>query len=205
MRGEIYLTRKNFDKINKLREEEGLDPFMNPRNTASGSLKMQDSGEVRKRGLSSVLYQFISDEIPAETHWDLLQKAQSWGFKTSQQVKLCKTLDEVKEFITFWDTERHNLPFEIDGIVLKVNSLQQQRQLGYTAKSPRWAMAYKFKAEKVETELQSVSYQVGRTGAITPVANLKPILLAGTIVKGPHCIMKISSKSLTFMKMISYT
>lgn len=183
MRGEIYLTRKNFDKINKLREEEGLDPFMNPRNTASGSLKMQDSGEVRKRGLSSVLYQFISEEIPAETHWELLQKAQSWGFKTSQQAKLCRTMDEVKEFITFWDTERHHLPFEIDGIVLKVNSLQQQRQLGYTAKSPRWAMAYKFKAEKVETELQSVSYQVGRTGAITPVANLKPVLLAGTIVK----------------------
>jgi DNA ligase (NAD+) len=183
MRGEIYLTRKNFDKLNALREEEGLDPFMNPRNTASGSLKMQDSAEVRKRSLSSVLYQFISDEIPAETHWELLQKAQGWGFKTSQQAKLCKTLDEVKEFITFWDTERHNLPFEIDGIVLKVNSLQQQRQLGYTAKSPRWAMAYKFKAEKVETELQSVSYQVGRTGAITPVANLKPVLLAGTIVK----------------------
>jgi DNA ligase (NAD+) len=183
MRGEIYLTRKNFDKLNVLREEEGLDPFMNPRNTASGSLKMQDSAEVRKRSLSSVLYQFISDEVPAETHWELLQKAQSWGFKTSQQAKLCTTLDEVKEFITFWDTERHNLPFEIDGIVLKVNSLQQQRQLGYTAKSPRWAMAYKFKAEKVETELQSVSYQVGRTGAITPVANLKPVLLAGTIVK----------------------
>ncbi|SMO84416.1 DNA ligase (NAD+) [Chryseobacterium rhizoplanae] len=183
MRGEIYLTRKNFDKINKLREEEGLDPFMNPRNTASGSLKMQDSAEVRKRGLSSVLYQFISEDIPAETHWELLQKAQSWGFKTSQQAKLCKTMTEVQEFITFWDTERHNLPFEIDGIVLKVNSLQQQRQLGYTAKSPRWAMAYKFKAEKVETELQSVSYQVGRTGAITPVANLKPVLLAGTIVK----------------------
>jgi len=183
MRGEIYLTQKNFDKINKLREEEGLDPFMNPRNTASGSLKMQDSAEVRKRGLSSVLYQFISDEVPAETHWELLQKAQSWGFKTSQQAKLCKTMAEVQEFITFWDTERHNLPFEIDGIVLKVNSLQQQRQLGYTAKSPRWAMAYKFKAEKVETELQSVSYQVGRTGAITPVANLKPVLLAGTIVK----------------------
>ncbi|MEG0928643.1 NAD-dependent DNA ligase LigA [Chryseobacterium sp.] len=183
MRGEIYLTRKNFDKLNKLREEEGLDPFMNPRNTASGSLKMQDSAEVRKRSLSSVLYQFISEEVPAETHWELLQKAQGWGFKTSQQAKLCKSLDEVKEFITFWDTERHNLPFEIDGIVLKVNSLHQQRQLGYTAKSPRWAMAYKFKAENVETELQSVSYQVGRTGAITPVANLKPVLLAGTIVK----------------------
>jgi len=183
MRGEIYLTRKNFDKLNKLREEEGLDPFMNPRNTASGSLKMQDSAEVRKRSLSSVLYQYISEEVPAETHWELLQKAQGWGFKTSQQAKLCSTMDEVKEFINFWDAERHNLPFEIDGIVLKVNSLQQQRQLGYTAKSPRWAMAYKFKAEKVETELKSVSYQVGRTGAITPVANLKPVLLAGTIVK----------------------
>ncbi|WP_370900924.1 NAD-dependent DNA ligase LigA [Chryseobacterium gossypii] len=183
MRGEIYLTRKNFDKINKQREEEGLGPFMNPRNTASGSLKMQDSTEVRKRGLSSVLYQYVSEEAPAETHWELLEKAKSWGFKTSQQAKLCVTLDEVKEFISFWDNERHNLPFEIDGIVLKVNSLKQQRQLGYTAKSPRWAMAYKFKAERVETELLSVSYQVGRTGAITPVANLKPVLLAGTIVK----------------------
>jgi DNA ligase (NAD+) len=183
MRGEIYLTRKNFDKINKLREEEGSDPFMNPRNTASGSLKMQDSGEVRKRRLSSVLYQFVSDEIPVETHWELLHQAKTWGFKISDQAKLCKNLDEIKEFINFWDIERHNLPFEIDGIVLKVNSIKQQRQLGYTAKSPRWAMAYKFKAEKVETELQNVSYQVGRTGAITPVANLKPVLLAGTVVK----------------------
>ncbi|WP_295213533.1 NAD-dependent DNA ligase LigA [uncultured Chryseobacterium sp.] len=183
MRGEIYLTRKNFDKINKQREEDGLDPFMNPRNTASGSLKMQDSGEVRKRGLSSVLYQYISEEVPAESHWELLEKAKSWGFKTSQQARLCKTMAEVQEFITFWDLERHNLPFEIDGIVLKVNSLKQQRQLGYTAKSPRWAMAYKFKAEKVETRLDKVTYQVGRTGAITPVANLKPVLLAGTIVK----------------------
>lgn len=183
MRGEIYLNRKNFDKINKQREEDGLDPFMNPRNTASGSLKMQDSAEVRKRGLSSVLYQFISGEIPAETHWELLEKAKGWGFKTSQQARLCTTMKEVQEFITYWDIERHHLPFEIDGIVLKVNSLKQQRQLGYTAKSPRWAMAYKFKAEKVETELLSVAYQVGRTGAITPVANLKPVLLAGTIVK----------------------
>ena len=184
IRGEIYLTRKNFDKINKSREEEGLDPFMNPRNTASGSLKMQDSAEVRKRGLSAVLYQYISDEFPAETHWDLLAKAKSWGFKVSEdQAKLCRTLDDVKTFINYWDTERHHLPFGIDGIVLKVNSLKQQKLLGYTAKSPRWAMAYKFKAEKVETELLSVSYQVGRTGAITPVANLKPVLLAGTIVK----------------------
>ncbi len=183
IRGEIYLTRKNFDKINKRREEEGLDPFMNPRNTASGSLKIQDSAEVRKRGLSAVLYQYISGEFPAKTHWELLQKAKSWGFHISHQAKLCKTLDEVKEFITYWDTARHQLGFDIDGIVVKVNDLAQQKNLGYTAKSPRWAMAYKFKAEKVETELQAVTYQVGRTGAITPVANLKPVLLAGTVVK----------------------
>ena len=184
IRGEIYLTKKNFEKINKSREEEGLDLFMNPRNTASGSLKMQDSAEVRKRSLSAVLYQYIAEEFPAETHWELLSKAKKRGFKVSEdQAKLCKNLEEVKNFINYWDKERHNLPFEIDGIVLKVNSLNQQKQLGYTAKSPRWAMAYKFKAEKVETELLSVSYQVGRTGAITPVANLKPVLLAGTTVK----------------------
>lgn len=184
IRGEIYLTKKNFEKINKSREEEGLDLFMNPRNTASGSLKMQDSAEVRKRSLSAVLYQYIAEEFPAETHWELLSKAKKWGFKVSEdQAKLCKNLEEVKNFINYWDKERHNLPFEIDGIVLKVNSLNQQKQLGYTAKFPRWAMAYKFKAEKVETELLSVSYQVGRTGAITPVANLKPVLLAGTTVK----------------------
>ena len=184
IRGEIYLTRKNFGKINQFREEEGLDPFMNPRNTASGSLKMQDSSEVRKRGLSAVLYQYISENFPAKTHWEILAKAKNWGFKVSEdQAKLCRNLDEVKNFITYWDEERRKLPFEIDGIVLKINSLQQQKQLGYTAKSPRWAMAYKFKAEKVETELQSIDYQVGRTGAITPVANLKPVLLAGTIVK----------------------
>ena len=183
MRGEIYLTRKNFDKINLRREEEGLDLFMNPRNTASGSLKMQDSGEVSKRKLSAVLYQFISNDIPADTHWQLLQHSRKWGFKVSDQAKLCSNLDEVKGFINYWDEHRHELPFEIDGIVLKVNSIKQQSQLGYTAKSPRWAMAYKFKAKKVETELLTVTYQVGRTGAITPVANLKPVLLAGTIVK----------------------
>lgn len=183
IRGEIYLTRRNFDKINERRAEEGLDLFMNPRNTASGSLKIQDSGEVRKRGLSAVLYQFISNEVPAATHWELIHKAKSWGFKISEQAKLCSNMDEVKEFISFWDEKRHQLPFEIDGIVLKVNSIKQQQQLGYTAKSPRWAMAYKFKAEKVETELEKVTYQVGRTGAITPVANLKPVLLAGTVVK----------------------
>ncbi len=183
MRGEIFLTRKNFDKINARRAEEGLDLFMNPRNTASGTLKMQDSAEVRKRGLTAVLYQYIADAAPAETHWELLEKAHSWGFKTSGHAKLCRNLEEIKQYITLWETARHELPFEIDGIVLKVNSLQQQARLGYTAKSPRWAMAYKFKAEQVQTKLLSISYQVGRTGAVTPVANLQPVLLAGTTVK----------------------
>ncbi len=183
MRGEIFLTRKNFDKINARRAEEGLDLFMNPRNTASGTLKMQDSAEVRKRGLTAVLYQYIADAAPAETHWELLEKAHSWGFKTSGHAKLCRNLEEIKQYITHWETARHELPFEIDGIVLKVNSLQHQARLGYTAKSPRWAMAYKFKAEQVQTKLLSVSYQVGRTGAVTPVANLQPVLLAGTTVK----------------------
>ena len=184
IRGEIYLTKKNFEKLNESRREEGLDLFMNPRNTASGSLKIQDSAEVRRRNLSAVLYQYIAEDFPAKTHWELLAKAKKWGFKVSEdQAKLCRNLDEIKEFINYWDKERHHLPFEIDGIVIKVNSLKHQQLLGYTAKSPRWAMAYKFKAEKVETELLSVDYQVGRTGAITPVANLKPVLLAGTIVK----------------------
>ena len=183
MRGEIYLTRKNFDKINERREEEGLDLFMNPRNTASGSLKMQDSAEVRKRKLSAVLYQFISPEMPAKTHWEVLEKTKAWGFRISEQARLCSSMQEVKDFISFWETKRHELGFDIDGIVLKVNDFSQQKTLGYTAKSPRWAMSYKFKAEKVETQLQTVTYQVGRTGAITPVANLKPVLLAGTTVK----------------------
>lgn len=183
MRGEIYLTKDNFAHINKQREEEGLDPFMNPRNTASGSLKMQDSSEVKKRKLSAVLYQFVSENYPADTHWEMLQNAKKWGFKTSKHAQLCKSLEEVKLFIEYWDKNRHQLPFEIDGIVLKVNSLKHQQILGHTAKSPRWAMAYKFKAEKIETQLQSITYQVGRTGAITPVANLSPVLLAGTIVK----------------------
>lgn len=183
MRGEIFLTKDHFNAINEERISEGLDAFMNPRNTASGTLKMQDSTEVSKRKLSAVLYQFVADENPTKTHWKLLENAKNWGFKTSQQAKLCKNLDEVKAFIDDWDKNRHDLPFEIDGIVLKVNNLNQQKQLGFTAKSPRWAMAYKFKAEKVKTQLKSVSYQVGRTGAVTPVANLEPVLLAGTTVK----------------------
>lgn len=183
MRGEIYLTHNNFNKINEERLAEGYDAFMNPRNTASGSLKLQDSGEVRKRNLSAVLYQFVSENSPAETHFELLQQAKTWGFKISENAKLCKNIQEVQDFINFWDEKRKKLNFDIDGIVIKVNSLKQQQLLGYTAKSPRFAMAYKFKAEKVETELLSIDYQVGRTGAVTPVANLAPILLAGTIVK----------------------
>ena len=183
MRGEIYLTHNNFNKINEERLAEGYDAFMNPRNTASGSLKLQDSGEVRKRNLSAVLYQFVSENSPAETHFELLQQAKTWGFKISENAKLCKNIQEVQDFINFWDEKRKNLNFDIDGIVIKVNSLKQQQLLGYTAKSPRFAMAYKFKAEKVETELLSIDYQVGRTGAVTPVANLAPVLLAGTIVK----------------------
>jgi len=184
MRGEIYLTLNAFQKINEQREEEGLDLFMNPRNTASGSLKLQDSSEVRKRQLSAVLYQYIGSELPAKTHWETLEKAHQWRFKVSENhAKLCHSIEEVKEFINYWDEARHHLDFAIDGIVIKVNSLEQQQELGYTAKSPRWAMAYKFKAEKVETLLKKVTYQVGRTGAITPVANLQPVLLAGTVVK----------------------
>lgn len=183
MRGEIYLTHHNFNKINEERLAEGYDAFMNPRNTASGSLKLQDSGEVRKRNLSAVLYQFVSENSPAETHFELLQQAKTWGFKISENAQLCKNIQEVQDFINFWDEKRKKLNFDIDGIVIKVNSLKQQQLLGYTAKSPRFAMAYKFKAEKVETELLSIDYQVGRTGAVTPVANLAPVLLAGTIVK----------------------
>lgn len=183
MRGEIFLTHDAFDKINEEREKEGYDIFMNPRNTASGSLKIQDSTEVSKRNLSAVLYQFIAQDIPMNTHWEILQKMKSIGFKTSQYSKLCTSLEEVKNFIEHWDKERHHLEFDIDGIVIKVNNLKQQQILGHTAKSPRWAMAYKFKAEKVETQLLSIDYQVGRTGAVTPVANLTPVLLAGTIVK----------------------
>lgn len=183
MRGEIFLTHDAFDKINEEREKEGYDIFMNPRNTASGSLKIQDSTEVSKRNLSAVLYQFVAQDILMNTHWEILQKMKSIGFKTSQYSKLCTSLEEVKNFIEYWDKKRHHLGFDIDGIVIKVNDLKQQQILGHTAKSPRWAMAYKFKAEKVETQLLSIDYQVGRTGAVTPVANLTPVLLARTIVK----------------------
>ncbi|MBS1572489.1 MAG: NAD-dependent DNA ligase LigA, partial [Bacteroidetes bacterium] len=184
MRGEIFMDRKSFDLLNENRELEGLDPFMNPRNTASGTLKLLDANEVGKRNLTAVLYQFISEDTIATTHWELLANAKKWGFQVSEDhAKLCNNISEVQEFINFWENKRHDLDFDIDGIVIKVNSIRQQKLLGYTAKSPRWAMAYKFKAEKVESFLEKITYQVGRTGAITPVANLSPVLLAGTIVK----------------------
>ena len=183
VRGEIILPHKEFNRINSERSELGLELYANPRNTASGSLKLQDSSEVAKRKLDCYLYTIVGNNLPFDSQWDMLKSAESYGFKIPSTAKLCSSLQEVLDFIDYWDSERKNLPFEIDGIVVKVNSFAQQEELGHTAKSPRWAMAYKFKAEKAETELLSISYQVGRTGAITPVANLQPVSLGGTIVK----------------------
>jgi len=182
IRGEIILPLQGFNKMNEERIEIGEEPYRNPRNTASGSLKLQDSSEVAKRPLECLLYSLKGD-IGVATQFESLQKARDWGFKVPKEAKLAKSLDQVFEFIDYWDKHRHELPYEIDGVVIKVNSFFQQEELGYTAKAPRWAMAYKFKAEQVSTKLNSISYQVGRTGAITPVANLEPVLLAGTIVK----------------------
>jgi len=183
IRGEIILPFSGFEKMNQELIEIGETPYSNPRNTASGSLKLQDSAEVAKRPLDCLLYFVIGNNLPFKTQFEGLQKARDWGFKVPNQSKLAKNLNEVFEFIRFWDTHRHDLPYETDGVVIKVNNLQHQDELGYTAKSPRWAMAYKFKAEQVTTTLNSITYQVGRTGAITPVANLEPVQLAGTIVK----------------------
>ncbi|AMC09757.1 DNA ligase [Lutibacter profundi] len=183
IRGEIIMPLKGFYKMNEERIEEGEDPFSNPRNTASGSLKMQDSAEVAKRPLDCLLYQLIAEELPFETHFEALMGAKKVGFKIPETIAVCNTINEVFEFIKYWDTRRNKLPYETDGVVVKVNSLEQQEELGYTAKSPRWAIAYKFKAEQVSTILNEITYQVGRTGAITPVANLEPVQLAGTIVK----------------------
>jgi DNA ligase (NAD+) len=183
IRGEIILPFAGFEKMNQELIEIGETPYSNPRNTASGSLKLQDSAEVAKRPLDCLLYFVIGNNLPFNTQFEGLQKARDWGFKVPNQSKLAKNLNEVFEFIRFWDTHRHDLPYETDGVVIKVNSLQHQDELGYTAKSPRWAMAYKFKAEQVTTTLNSITYHVGRTGAITPVANLEPVQLAGTIVK----------------------
>ena len=183
IRGEIILPLAGFEKMNQELIEIGETPYSNPRNTASGSLKLQDSAEVAKRPLDCLLYFVIGAKLPFNTQFEGLQKARDWGFKVPVQSTLAKNLDEVFDFIAYWDQHRHDLPYETDGVVIKVNNLQHQEELGYTAKSPRWAMAYKFKAEQVTTQLNSISYQVGRTGAITPVANLEPVQLAGTIVK----------------------
>ena len=183
IRGEVVLPFENFKKLNDLRASNGEEPFMNPRNTASGSLKIQDPSIVSQRGLDCLLYQLAGNFPHVKTQSEFLEKAASWGFKVPNTAKKCGSIEEVLEFISFYDTARHELPYETDGVVVKVNSLEFQAELGYTAKSPRWAMAYKFKADSVESELESIDYQVGRTGAITPVANLSPVLLAGTVVK----------------------
>jgi len=183
IRGEILMPWSVFDGLNREREEQEEQLFANPRNAASGTLKMQNSKIVASRKLDAYLYYLLGENLPSDSHSGNLAAAHSWGFKISDATKICKTLDEVFGFIDYWDTERKNLPVATDGIVLKVNSITQQRALGFTAKSPRWAIAYKFQAEKAVTRLNSVSYQVGRTGAITPVANLDPVQLSGTTVK----------------------
>ena len=183
LRGEVLLPWEAFERLNKEREEQEEPLFANPRNAASGTLKLQDSHEVAKRGLDCYLYYMLGEKLPAYTHYDRMQIAKNWGFKISDAVKVCSSLDEVMAFIHHWDTERKNLPVATDGIVLKVNDLNQQQELGYTAKSPRWAIAYKFPAEKQLTRLNAITYQVGRTGVVTPVANLEPIQLSGTTVQ----------------------
>ena len=183
VRGEILLPWAEFDRLNAEREAQEEPLFANPRNAASGTLKQQNSAVVAARKLDAYFYYVLGEELPADTHYGNLQYARSLGFKISDAIRLCHSIDEVFDYINHWDTERKNLPVATDGIVLKVNSLRQQRLLGYTAKNPRWAIAYKFQAEQAETRLNSVSFQVGRTGAVTPVANLEPVLLAGTVVK----------------------
>ncbi|MGM0934762.1 MAG: NAD-dependent DNA ligase LigA [Bacteroidota bacterium] len=183
IRGEIILPYEGFAKMNAERVEAGEEPYANPRNTASGSLKLQDSAEVAKRPLDCLLYSIVTERIPAKTHFETLEKARSWGFKVPAEAELKDNIGEVLDYINYWDIHRHDLPYETDGVVVKVNDLHQQDELGYTAKSPRWAIAYKFKAEQEATKLKKITYQVGRTGAITPVANLEPVQLAGTIVK----------------------
>ena len=183
IRGEILMPWAVFERLNKERQEAEEPLFANPRNAASGTLKSQKSSLVASRQLDAYLYYLLGEDLPAEGHYENLEAARQWGFKISEGMRKVKTLEEVYDFINYWDTERKNLPVATDGIVLKVNSLRQQRSLGFTAKSPRWAIAYKFKAERVCTRLNEVTYQVGRTGAITPVANMDPVQLAGTTVK----------------------
>lgn len=183
IRGEIFMPRSSFLKINKEREEIGEPPLANPRNAAAGTLKMQDSNVVAKRNLSCYFYFMLGEDLPFKGHYENLQVAKEWGFRVPDSIIKTSSMNEVFDFIKKWDKERNDLEFEIDGIVLKINSYEQQKMLGLTSKSPRWAIAYKFKAQRVSTVLKSITYQVGRTGAITPVANLEPVLLAGTTVK----------------------
>ncbi len=183
IRGEIFMPHKSFLELNKIRNEKGLQLFANPRNAASGSLKLQNSKEVAKRKLDCFLYYIMADELQSNSHYENLQMAKKWGFKISEETRRAKNISEVFDFIKLWDTKRNELEYDIDGIVIKVDSLEQQKILGETAKAPRWAIAYKFKAERAATKLISVDFQVGRTGAVTPVANLEPVQLAGTTVK----------------------
>ena len=183
VRGEIILPFAGFEKMNQELMEIGELPYSNPRNTASGSLKLQDSAEVAKRPLDCLLYFIIGNKLPFRSQFEGLETARNWGFKVPKEAKLSNNMEEVFQYIDYWDVHRHNLPYETDGVVIKVNGFQHQDELGFTAKSPRWAIAYKFKSEQVFTKLNSISYQVGRTGAITPVANLEPVQLAGTVVK----------------------
>ena len=183
MRGEIILPLDGFNKMNEERFEHGEEQYRNPRNTASGSLKLQNSAEVARRPLDCLLYQVVTSERKYKTHFESLENARKVGFKVPDTIALATSIDEVFDFVNYWDVKRHDLPYETDGVVIKVNNLQQQEELGYTAKAPRWAIAYKFKAEQVSTILNEITYQVGRTGAITPVANLEPVQLAGTTVK----------------------
>lgn len=183
IRGEIVLPFEGFDKMNAIRISQGEEPYMNPRNTASGSLKLQDSALVAERPLECLLYSVVGNNLGISSQIEMLDKAREWGFKVPTIAAHCKNTNEVLSFVEHWDVERTKLPYETDGVVIKVNNLQQQEELGYTAKSPRWALAYKFKTEQAATILEKITYQVGRTGAITPVANLSPVLLAGTLVK----------------------
>ena len=183
IRGEIYMPYASFDRLNSEREAAGEPLLANPRNAAAGTLKQQSSKVVAERGLDCTLYHIAVDEPTKSTHWEMLAEAKRWGFKVSEHIKVCRTREEIESFIAYWDTERKRLPYATDGIVIKVNSYAHQRTLGSTAKAPRWAVAYKFQAEKALTKLLSVDFQVGRTGAVTPVANLEPVQLAGTVVK----------------------
>ena len=183
LRGEVLLPWERFEALNKEREEQEEPLFANPRNAASGTLKLQDPKEVARRGLEAYLYYMLGENLPGKTHYERLETAKQWGFHISDAIKVCHSVDEVMAYIAYWDTERKNLPVATDGIVLKVNNLAQQEELGFTAKTPRWAIAYKFPAEKQLTLLKEITYQVGRTGVVTPVANLEPVQLSGTIVQ----------------------